>query len=88
MLAVTIPQGFLYYGETRHRVAVDLTAELRTLVHDMSGEMHSYFSRGYTPRVKTSKGCRSCSLADICLPVLQDKVMAALKYIQQQIENA
>ncbi len=88
MLAVTIPQGFLYYGETRHRVAVELTAELHGLVYDMTDEMHSYFQRGYTPRVKPSKACRSCSLADICLPALQAKVIAASKYIRQQIESA
>jgi len=88
MLSVAIPAGYLYYGETRHRVEGELTAELRELVRDMSEEMHAYFQRGYTPRVKTSKACRSCSLADICLPVLQEKVMPASKYIQQQIENA
>jgi len=88
MLSVTIPRGFLYYGETRHRVEVDLTAELRGLVREMSEEMHAYFARGYTPRVKTSKACRSCSLADVCLPNLQEKVMPASKYIKQQIENA
>ena len=65
MLSVTIPRGWLYYGETRHRVEVELTAELRGLVREMSEEMHAYFSRGYTPRVKTSKACRSCSLADV-----------------------
>ena len=88
MLAVTIPVGYLYYGETRHRVAVELTAELRQLVREMSDEMHAYFQRGYTPRVKTSKACRSCSLADICLPELQEKVIPASKYIKQQVENA
>jgi CRISPR-associated exonuclease Cas4 len=88
MLAVTIPRGFLYYGETRHRLAVDLTAELRGLVRDMADEMHSYFQRGYTPRVKPSKACKSCSLADICLPELQEKIVAASQYIKQQIENA
>ena len=88
MLAVTISRGSLYYGETRHRIAVELTAELRGLVREMSDEMHAYFARGYTPRVKTSKACRSCSLADICLPVLQEKVVAASKYIKQQIEDA
>jgi CRISPR-associated exonuclease Cas4 len=50
--------------------------------------MHRYFSRGYTPRVKTSKACRSCSLADICLPTLQEKTTPASKYIQQQIKQA
>ena len=87
MLSVPIPNGYLYYGETRHRVAIELTAELRTLVKEMSDEMHNYFSRGYTPKVKPFKGCRSCSLADVCLPVLQGKVIAASKYIKQQIEN-
>ncbi len=88
MLAVTIPTGYLYYGETRHRVEVELTAELRELVRSMAEEMHTYFQRGYTPRVKPSKACRSCSLVEICLPELQDKVIAASKYIQQQVESA
>ena len=87
MLSVPIPYGYLYYGETRHRVAIELTVELRTLVKDMSDEMHNYFSRGYTPKVKPFKGCRSCSLADVCLPVLQGKVVAASKYIKQQVES-
>jgi CRISPR-associated exonuclease Cas4 len=88
MLAVSIGVGWLYYGETRHRVEVELTASLRSLVREISDEMHAYFQRGYTPRVKPSKACRSCSLADLCLPELQGKVMAASKYIQQQIEGA
>ncbi len=87
MLSTRIPRGYLYYGETRHRVEVEFTSELRTLVQDMSAEMHNYFSRGYTPKVKTHKGCRSCSLADICLPVLQEKVIAASRYIKQNIED-
>ncbi len=87
MLSLNIPRGYLYYGETRHRVEIEFTAELRTLVKDMADEMHNYFSRGYTPKVKTSKACRSCSLADICLPVLQEKVIAASKYINQNIEQ-
>lgn len=87
MLSLTIPKGYLYYGEIRHRVEIELTAELRRLVKEMSDEMHNYFSRGYTPKVKTSKACRSCSLADICLPKLQEKVMPASKYIKQMVET-
>jgi CRISPR-associated exonuclease Cas4 len=88
MLSITIPVGYLYYGETRHRVTVELSAELRGLVSDMAQEMHAYFQRGYTPRVKPFKGCRSCSLAEVCLPVLQEKVVPASKYIRQQIDEA
>jgi CRISPR-associated exonuclease Cas4 len=87
MLSVAIPKGYLFYGETRHRVEIEFTAELRTLVKDMSAEMHNYFSRGYTPKVKTHKGCRSCSLADVCLPVLNEKVVTASKYIRQYMEQ-
>ncbi len=88
MLAVSIPLGYLYYGQTRHRVSVDLSVELRDLVRKAAREMHAYFDRSYTPRVKPSKACRSCSLADICLPGLQDKIPPASKYIRQQIEDA
>jgi CRISPR-associated exonuclease Cas4 len=88
MLALTIPVGYLFYGETRRRVVVELTTVLRGLMQAMAEEMHAYFRRGFTPRVRTSKACRSCSLADLCLPDLQEKTLPASKYIRQQIESA
>jgi CRISPR-associated exonuclease Cas4 len=88
MLAVSIPAGYLYYGQTRRRVTVELSGELRDWVRKAAQEMHAYYQRGYTPRVKTSKACRSCSLADVCLPTLQDKIPQASRYIRRQIEEA
>ena len=85
MLLTTIPQAYLYYGQTRRRVTVQLTSELRELVTKMSAEMHTYFNRGYTPQVKTTKACRSCSLADICLPTLKKRESASA-YIRRQLE--
>lgn len=87
MLSAQIPRGYLYYGQTRHREPVEFTPQLRDLVRRISAEMHAYFQRGYTPRVKTSKACKSCSLAEICLPALQENVIAASKYIQKQLES-
>jgi CRISPR-associated exonuclease Cas4 len=86
MLSFSIPSAFLFYGETRRRVAVDLTYELRQFVVDMAAEMHAYFRRGYTPRVRTSKACRSCSLAEVCLPGLQDNQTPASQYIEQHLK--
>ena len=63
-----IEQGCLYYGETRRREYYCLTKELRDSVREMFGEMHSYYERRYTPRVKPSKACNACSLRDLCLP--------------------
>lgn len=87
MLSVDIPVGYLYYGEIRRRVKIELTNELREFVHQMAQEMHGYFQRGYTPRVKPSKACRSCSLKDVCLPGLQENALSASDYIQMQIEG-
>lgn len=87
MLSVKIPTAWLYYGQTRHRHVVELTNDLRTLVEKMAAEMHAYFHRGYTPRVKITKSCRSCSLADVCLPELQKNHLPASQYIRQQIEK-
>lgn len=87
MLVTHIPHGYLYYGETHHRTPVTFTPALRQLVHDMAAEMHQYLTRGYTPRVKTSKACRSCSLADLCLPNLQEKKPSARQYILSQLQQ-
>ncbi len=87
MLSIPIPEGDLFYGETRRRVTVAFSAELRSLVHQMSLEMHDYFAKGHTPRVKPTKACQSCSLKDICLPEVQGKVPTASTYVRQAIED-
>lgn len=87
MLSVAIPVGYFYYGQIRHRVEVAISDKLRSQVTKMSTEMHAYFERGYTPQVKPSKACRSCSLEDICMPVLQGKSISASKYIRMQIDG-
>lgn len=86
MLSTSIPEGYFYYGKIRHRVLLQFSQSLRSLVQQMSKEMHAYFQRGFTPRVKTSKACKSCSLSDICLPDLLAKQMPASQYIQRQIQ--
>lgn len=87
MISVSIPVGYLFYGETRHRTPVTLGNELRHMVQKIAWEMHTYFERGYTPKVKPSKACRSCSLMDICLPYVQQKTMPASAYIREWIER-
>lgn len=86
MLVCEIPSASLYYGEVRHRTSVRLDAELRAKVSEMLCEMHAYFSRRYTPRVKPTKSCSACSLRDICLPKLQRSPSAA-KYVQTYLRE-
>jgi len=87
MLPVCIPLGYFFYGEIRRRIEAPLTEALRSQVQKMAHEMHQYYERGYTPQVKPSKACHSCSLEDLCMPALQAKTISASKYIQIQIDG-
>ena len=86
MLACSIPQGYLYYGETRRRETVPFTGELRTAVTTMAEEMHQLYSRQYTPKVRPSKSCNACSLKDLCLPKVARKGSAAA-YSRARLEE-
>ncbi len=77
-------EGALYYGETHHRTTVTFTENLREKVKQLFSEMHNYASRGYTPKIKQHKGCKLCSLRDICMPELE-KATSVNKYISNAI---
>lgn len=72
MLCCDIPKGYVFYGETRRRLAVDISTELREKVRNAFEEMHEFFKRKYTPRGKRSKKCNACSLKNLCLPTLMN----------------
>ena len=86
MFSTNISEGALFYGETRRREVVIITEELRQEVIKMFQEMHQYFDRKYTPKVKYNKACNSCSLKDICLPKLE-KSSSVEKYITQMLKE-
>lgn len=85
MLCCEIPVGALYYGEVRRRTEVAFTEELRQEVRTLLEEMHALYDRGYTPKVKPTKGCNACSLKELCLPkLMRRKAVAA--YLRQGLE--
>ena len=88
MLSTTIPYGFLYYFETRRRSKVFFNEEIREELVHVCEEMHRYYDRGYTPKVKTSKKCNACSLKNVCFPKLCN-MKSAQEYIQKKLlENS
>ena len=70
MFSAEILEGAIFYGETRRRENVEIDETLRDEVRKMFQEMHQYYERKYTPKVKYSKSCNACSLKEICLPKL------------------
>jgi CRISPR-associated exonuclease Cas4 len=85
LLAPKIATAYLYYGEIKRREEVSLDDGLRAKVHAMFEEMHGYFKRRHTPRVKMSKSCNACSLNGICLPKLPFDGRVVRKYIQDSL---
>lgn len=86
MLCCAIPAGALFYGETRRRTEVAFTPALREEVRTLLLEMHSLYERGWTPRVKPTKGCNACSLKEQCLPKLMRKKPVA-DYLRRAMEG-
>lgn len=84
-LCCTIPEGALFYGETKHRLVVSLDHALRDNVRKMTAEMHELAQRGHTPKVKPSKSCNACSLKELCLPALMRK-KSVQYYLDQAME--
>ena len=86
MFSTRVAQGAIFYGETRRREQIEITEELREEVIHMLAEMHQYYARKYTLKVKPSKVCNACSLKDICLPKL-NKTVSVKTYIEQRLEE-
>ncbi len=87
MLATEISAGALFYGETKRRLGVDFTPDLRRQVEAALAEMHQLFGRGYTPMVKPSKACSACSLNEICMAKLTKTQRVSEYLLQRQKED-
>lgn len=86
MLCCIIPEADLYYGETKHKIKVEITPELRKKVTDIFEEMHMLYDKRYTPKVKTTTKCRSCSLYNLCMPKLCKNISVS-KYIEEMTKS-
>ena len=86
MLVCEVPEGEIFYEETRQREHVSLTPELRCTAQTMADEMNRLFARGYTPKSKPGKHCNACSLKELCLPALYQQADPAA-YLREHIEE-
>src|SRR5690625_2411304 len=86
MLVCDIPIGYMFYNEIKQRVEVPITESFKNRVREIVLEMHEYYAKRYTPKVKTGKHCRSCSLQNICLPMLMHK-RSVKSYIEGMLKE-
>ncbi len=87
MFKILINKAYIYYGETCHRKEVELSNTLRARVEELSQKMHDLYKVGITPKADKKKGCKLCSLIDICMPNLNEKKIKIIEYLQKAIDE-
>lgn len=70
MFSVVITSGFLFYGKTQRRLEVLFDEELRSLTAQVICDARKVLTGVVTPLPRYSRGCKSCSLVNDCLPVV------------------
>lgn len=69
MTGQAVPEGALFYAETKRRVVVPFDTELRRLTEETAMAFAGVFSSGVTPPPTLRRErCRACSLREICRP--------------------
>jgi CRISPR-associated exonuclease Cas4 len=82
-----VPEGALFYGETKRRVTVPFDAELRKLTEDTALAFGALVAEGRTPPpVWRASRCRACSLIELCRPKVVSK--SALGFRQRALAAA
>ena len=84
MMNVEIPEGALFYGQTRHRHDVKFDSALRKETESAAVRLRELIASGITPKAEYSKKCERCSLVDLCLPKISSK---ASNYLLKVIEE-
>jgi len=64
-----VPEGALFYAETKRRLVVPFDAELRGETEDVTRELAAVLASGSTPPPTMKRErCRACSLLELCRP--------------------
>ncbi|MCR1827851.1 CRISPR-associated protein Cas4 [Pseudomonas oleovorans] len=88
MLARPVPEGALFYGETRRRKAVAFDATLRSLTLDTISATRSLLHGQHTPLAQYQpKRCDACSLIELCQPRLLGRPQSVGQWLRQQIKD-
>lgn len=69
MTGKPVPEGALFYAQTKRRVPMPFDADLRALTEAAVADLARVFTSGDTPPPTPHKSrCRACSLIDLCRP--------------------
>lgn len=84
MMNVDVPEGALFYGQTRHRLDVKFDSALRKETEEASVRLHELIASDITPKAEYSKKCEKCSLVELCLPKVSSKASSYLLKVLEE----
>jgi len=74
MTGIAVPEGALFYAETRRRTVVPFDPELRELTEATIRNLRDVFDSRRTPPARYKAAlCKACSLIEFCRPKLVSK---------------
>ncbi|MFG1346374.1 CRISPR-associated protein Cas4 [Xanthobacter autotrophicus DSM 431] len=83
---VAVPEGALFYGETRRRQAIAFDDDLRALTARTAAAAHAVIAAGVTPAPVLTPGCRRCSLEALCQPARMQRPPSIARWLAAQLE--
>ena len=86
MFGEPVPEGALFYGETRRRQVVAFDAELRALTHGTAEAARAMIAAGHTPLPRRMPACRRCSLVQLCQPDRLEQPPGVARWLRAQID--
>lgn len=87
MFQARVPEGALFYGETRRHQPVTFDAALRALTADVARAARANIVQQRTPAPITSPACRRCSLFDLCQPSKLEKPPQIARWLAEQLAD-
>lgn len=85
MFGASVPEGALFYGQTKRRRPVAFDAALRALTEQAAADAAALLRRETLPPPDYAKRkCGGCSLAPVCAPLL-DRSRSARRYLDREI---
>ncbi len=90
MKKIQIPEGALWYGQTRHRETVVFDKQLRLETMAAIADVQALLQSGTTPSPVYEKRCKACSLKDECQPELltKDRSLAYTEFLFAETDDA
>jgi CRISPR-associated exonuclease Cas4 len=87
MFGVPVPEGALFYGETRRRRNIAFDGVLRSLTAETAAAARAMILEGRTPPPLKTPVCRRCSLENLCQPARLEKPPPVVRWLAAQLRD-